>query len=210
MIAPIFKSTDCIKDFPVGEIAYFPWENEGDTHPESYAAIFAVENDGIHALLWSFEEDILCNCTKRDDPVYTDSCLEFFLMPIEGDDRYINFEVNKNGVYLSQIGTCRADRIFIKSLTDIEPVIETIEITEDGKTAWGYEIIIPEKLISALYGVDYRIRECTMKCNFYKCAELNKNPHFGTFFPVKTEKPDFHRPEFFGSILFERLDNYGE
>lgn len=204
MIAPIFRNKEDIKDFPIGEISDFPWEKDGDTHPESYAAIFAVENDGIHAVLWSFEEDVLCNCTKRDDPVYTDSCLEVFLMPVEDDKRYINFEVNKNGVYLSQIGTCRADRVFIKSITHIEPVIETIEITEDGKTAWGYEISVPEKLISALYGVDYRICERTVKCNFYKCAELNKSPHFGTFFPIKTEKPDFHRPEFFGEIHFRK------
>ena len=205
LIAPIFKSTESVKDFPVGEIANFPWEKDGDIHPESYAAVFAVEDDGIHAVLWSFEEDILCNCTKRDDPVYTDSCLEVFLMPVEGDDRYINFEVNKSGVYLSEIGTCRNDRVFIKSLTDLEPVIETMEIAENGKTAWGYEIIIPERLISELYGIDYRVVESKIKGNFYKCAELSKNPHFGSFFPIKTEKPDFHRPEFFGVIELRKV-----
>lgn len=204
MIAPIFKSIKDAKDFPVGKIDFYPWEKNGESHPESYAAVFAVEGEGIHALLWSFEEDILCNCTKRDDPVYTDSCLEFFLMPVEGDNRYINFEANKNGAYLSEIGTCRADRVFIKSLTDLEPIIEIIEITEGGETAWGYEITIPEKLISALYGIEYKIKESCIKCNFYKCAELSANPHFGTFFPVNTEKPDFHRPEFFGEIKFRK------
>ena len=205
MIAPIFRKSDEIKNFPVSEIANFPWKNEGDVIPESYVGFFAVENEGIHAVLWSFEEDVLCNCTKRDDPVYTDSCLEVFLMPVEGDGRYINFEVNKNGVYLSEIGTCRADRVFISTLTDIEPKIETMEITGNGRTAWGYEITIPESLISALYGVDYHITESTVKGNFYKCAELSKNPHFGTFFPVKTEKPDFHRPEFFGNIELRKV-----
>lgn len=205
MIAPIFKCAEDIKNFPVGEISNFPWERDCDSHPESHAGIFAVEGEGIHAVLWSFEEDVLCNCAKRDDPVYTDSCLEVFLMPVEGDNRYINFEANKNGVYLSEIGTCREDRVFIKSLTDLEPIIETMEITENGKTAWGYEIIIPEKLISALYGTNYHISESTVKGNFYKCAELSSNPHFGTFFPVKTEKPDFHRPEFFGDIEFRKV-----
>lgn len=204
MVAPILKKAEYAKDFPVGKISYYPWEKDGETHPESYAAIFAVEGEGIHALLWSFEKDIICNCTKRDDPVYTDSCLEVFLMPVEGDNRYMNFEVNKNGVYLSQIGTCREDRVFIKSLTDLEPIIGTMEITEDGKTAWGYEIIIPEKFISELYCTDYRIKEYTIKGNFYKCAELTESPHFGTFFPVNTSSPDFHRPEFFGDIEFRK------
>lgn len=188
----------------MGKIACYPWEKNGESHPESYAAIFAVEGEGIHAALWSFEENVRCECTRRDDPVYTDSCLELFLLPVEGNSRYINFEVNKNGVYLSEIGTCRSDRVFIKELTDLEPVIDTIKIEENGKTAWGYEILLSEGFVSALYKTDFTVRETTTKGNFYKCAELSANPHFGTFFPVNTEKPDFHRPEFFGNIKFRK------
>ena len=29
-------------------------------------------------------------------------------------------------------------------------------------------------------------------------------PHYGSHFPVKTENPDFHRPEFFGKITFRK------
>ena len=202
-IAPIFKSAAEAKDFPVAAIDSFMWDTNG-CRPESYAAMFAVENEGIHALLWSFEENIRCQCTKRDDPVYTDSCLEIFLMPVEDDKRYINFEVNKNGVYLSQIGTCREDRVFIKELTDLEPVIYPMEIEEDGQKAWGYEIVISENFISALYQTDFKIRETAIKGNFYKCADLSETPHYGAHFPVKTEKPDFHRPEFFGNIIIRK------
>ncbi len=203
-IAPIFKSITDVRDFPVGKIACYPWEKSGEGHPESYAAMFAVEGEEIHAVLWSFEENVRCECTKRDDPVYTDSCLELFLMPVEGDNRYVNFEVNKNGVYLSEIGTCRSDRVFIKELTGLEPVIDTIRIEENGKKAWGYEIILTESFISDLYKTDFTVQETTIKGNFYKCAELSESPHFGTFFPVNTEKPDFHRPEFFGDIKFRK------
>ena len=131
-IAPLFEKREDAKDLPVAAIDSYTWDENG-CRPESYAVLFAVENEGIHARLWSFEENIRCECTKRDDPVYTDSCLELFLLPVVGDERYINFEVNKNGVYLSEIGTCRADRVFISTLTDIEPTIETMEITENGK-----------------------------------------------------------------------------
>ncbi len=202
-IAPLFTSLKDAENFPVAAIDSFMWNTNG-CRPESYAAMFAVENEGIHARLWSFEENIRCECTKRDDPIYTDSCLELFLMPVEGDERYINFEVNKNGVYLSEIGTCRHDRVFIKTLTDLEPIIDTMEITENGKTAWGYEITIPEKLISVLYGIDYHVGESTVKGNFYKCGDKTAFPHYGTHFPVKTENPDFHRPEFFGDITIRK------
>lgn len=202
-IAPIFASAADAKDFPVAAIDSFMWDING-CKPESHAAVFAVKDEGIHALLWSFEDDIRCECTMRDDPVYTDSCLELFLMPVDGDSRYINFEVNPKGVYLSQIGTCREDRVFIKELTDLEPVIYPMEIEEDGKKAWGYEIIIPESFVSALYNTDFSIRETTIKGNFYKCADGAALPHYGSHFPVKTENPDFHRPEFFGNITFRK------
>lgn len=202
-IAPIFKSAADVKNFSVAAIDSFMWDTNG-YKPESHAALFAVEGEGIHALLWSFEEDIRCECTRRDDPVYTDSCLEFFLMPVEGDNRYINFEVNPKGIYLSQIGTCRNDRVFIKELTDLEPVIYPMGIEEDGRKAWGCEIILSEKFVSELYQTDFFVCETTIKGNFYKCGDSTKMPHYGSHFPVKTENPDFHRPEFFGDITFRK------
>ena len=203
-IAPIFKSAAEAKDFPVAAIDSFMWDENG-YKPESCAALFGVEGEGIHALLWSWEKNPRCVCTKRDEPVYTDSCLELFLMPVEGDDRYVNFEVNKNGVYLSQIGTCRGDRVFIKELTDLEPVIAPMEIKADGEKAWGVDITIPENLISALYHTDFSLCETKITGNFYKCGDLTEFPHYGAHFPVRTEKPDFHRPEFFGDIIFRKV-----
>ena len=203
-IAPIFKSAADAKDFPVAAIDSFHWETDGYSRPESYAAVFGVEGEGIHAVLWSFEDNLRIECQKRDDPVYTDSCLEFFIAPVEGDKRYVNFEVNPKGVYLSQIGEIRENRRFIKEFTDLEPVIKTITVEENGKTAWGYEIILPCEFISALYGVDFRIEECTVKGNFYKCADSSVTPHYGAHFPVTTAALGFHNPDCFGNIIFRK------
>lgn len=203
-IAPIFKSAAEAKDFPIVKIDSFHWEKDGYSRPESYAAMFAVEGEGIHALLWSFEENIRCECTKRDDPVYTDSCLELFIMPVENDKRYINFEVNPNGVYLSQIGEIREGRRFIKEFTDLEPYIYPMEITEEGKTAWGYEIVLPEWFISDLYQTDFTVKECAVKGNFYKCADSSVTPHYGAHFPVDSAALGFHNPEKFGTIIFRK------
>ncbi len=202
-IAPIYKSAADAKNFPVAAIDSYEWDENG-FRPESYGAVFAVENEGIHAVLWSFEENVRCECKRRDDAVYTDSCLEFFIMPFENDKRYLNFEVNPNGVYLSQIGACRSDRVFIKELTKTEPAVYPIKIEEGGKLAWGYELIIPEKLISELYKTDYSVSETEMRANFYKCGDMTDRPHYGSHFPVRTDSPDFHRPEFFGTIIFRK------
>lgn len=116
----------------------------------------------------------------------------------------MNFEVNPKGVYLSQIGETRENRRFIKELTDLEPIITPMSVEEDGKTAWGYEIIIPCDFISALYGTDFRIGECRMKGNFYKCADHSVSPHYGAHFPVSSAALGFHNPDCFGDIIFRK------
>lgn len=203
--APIFKSAADAKDFPVFPINSFHWEKDGYSRPESYAGIFAVENEGIRAILWSFEENTRCECHRRDDPIYTDSCLEFFVMPVDGDKRYINFEVNPEGVYLSEMGETRENRRLIKDLTDLEPVISTMTVEESGKTAWGYEIILPFKFLSELYGADLTADGLTVRCNFYKCADLSVTPHYAAAFPVTTAALGFHNPDCFGSITFRKV-----
>lgn len=204
-IAPIFSSAAEARNFPVAPIDSFHWEKDGYSRPESYAAMFAVENEGIHAVLWSFEDNLRCECKKRDDPVYTDSCLEFFIAPVEGDKRYMNFEVNPKGVYLSQIGEIRENRTFIKELTDLEPIIEPMTVEEGNDKAWGCDILLPCDFISALYGTDFKIKECRMKGNFYKCADLSVSPHYGAHFPVSSAALGFHNPDCFGDIIIRKV-----
>ncbi|MBQ8016189.1 MAG: hypothetical protein IJ264_08415 [Clostridia bacterium] len=79
-----------------------------------------------------------------------------------------------------------------------------MEIEENGEKAWGYEIFIPDSLVSSLYGVEHHTNECRMKGNFYKCGDGTDFPHYGAHFPVKTENPDFHRPEYFGNITIRK------
>ncbi len=203
-IAPIYKTLADARDFPVATIDSFHWEKDGYSRPESCAAVFAVENEGIHALLWSFEDNIRCECKKRDDPVYTDSCLEFFIAPIDGDKRYMNFEVNPAGIYLSEIGQARENRSLIKELTDLEPVIMPMAIDNGKEKAWGCDILLPCEFISAVYGVDFTVKECNMKGNFYKCADLSVSPHYGAHFPVTTAALGFHNPACFGDIIFRK------
>jgi hypothetical protein len=40
--------------------------------------------------------------------------------------------------------------------------------------------------------------------NFYKVGSGLSVPHYLTWNPVGTPAPDYHRPEFFGEVLFEK------
>ena len=42
-----------------------------------------------------------------------------------------------------------------------------------------------------------------IKANFYKCGDELQTPHFLSWNPIQIEQPDFHRPDFFGTLEFE-------
>ena len=42
-----------------------------------------------------------------------------------------------------------------------------------------------------------------MKGNFYKCGDKLQTPHFLSWSPIRLEKPQFHCPQFFGTLNFE-------
>ncbi len=180
--------------------------------PQAYPAYYsscvrfcAVEGKGLFVRFQSEEPLPRAVCTNRDDPVYNDSCMELFLQPVQGDSRYINVEINPAGVYLSEIGTCRSDRIFLKDVTDL--YCETTVSETD--TGWAVELFLPDALIADVFGTEFSFATVRqLKLNVYKCGEKTEYPHYSSLFNIETPKPDYHRPEFFGTANFvdERIN----
>lgn len=142
--------------------------------------------------------------TKDLSPVHEDSCLEFFCMPVDGE-KYTNFEFNC-------IGTCDASnrtsrKIDVVKFTEAEmktierlPSIGTKAFKEmEGMFEWELTVKIPFKLM----GIDSENLPEKILGNFYKCADDTDSKHFVTWAPINTEKPDFHRPEFFGELYLD-------
>lgn len=139
--------------------------------------------------------------TEDQSPVYKDSCVEFFCQ-VPGNDYYTNFEFNC-------IGTCSAARRKGRN-DDVEPFdaeeMSSIKrLPSIGRRAfnemqgifeWELTVEIPLKLM----GIDPNNVPEKLLANFYKCADDTDSPHFVSWSPIDTEKPDFHRPEFFGEL----------
>lgn len=173
------------------------WSEDYPCFFASRASVSAVKNSGLYVVMISDEPCYKAVYTKRDEPIYKDSCLEFFCRPFADDTRYFNFEINPNGAYLSEIGSSRGDRKFIKELTDAEPSVEVLSVS-DG---WGVSLFIPEQLISEAFGKEFSMDKTEyLSVNFYKCGEETDSPHFSSAFFVDTPAPDFHRPEYFGKL----------
>ena len=182
------------QEVPEEKLQYFLWDSAREYNV--YFQMCFLRNKGI-ALRMRCDEKELCAVNKeRDGRVWEDSCMEMFLCPFPDRSEYVNFEINSDGVYLSQYGSVRENRTFIKELTDIQASVST-NVTTDG---WSLELFVPCSLISEVFGKEFRADKCTVRGNFTKCGDLTEYPHYGSFSALSTPDLGFHNPERFAVI----------
>lgn len=179
------------------------WSEEFPYHP---LTTFTVAHSSKFIYVDFF---VRCNYLRavnyaNNTSVHDDSCVQIYLQPQNADGRYWNFEFNC-------IGTVNAAHRIPGGeptpLTDDE--IATISryascVTRpfeeiEGLFTWNLLAAIPIELM----GMKYEGHPIQMKGNVYKCASGTSQPHFLSWSPVLTQRPDFHRPEFFAPITID-------
>ena len=114
---PAATAVDAIDwtSIPVADVDTYLWE-EGYT-PTTTAQMVYVEDHGFVLRMSCREANPLVTYHNYNDPVYLDSCMEFFADWL-CDGRYINMEMNAAGTLLSNVGNGRHGRTSIANLTD--------------------------------------------------------------------------------------------
>lgn len=140
-----------------------------------------------------------------NENVYEDSCVEFFVSP-GSDGIYYNFEFNGIGTCLMGSGTGRTDskRVDPALISKIRrlPSAGRMPVSQkEDYFTWDLTVAIPVSVFFR-HSID-RLGGRRFMANFYKCGDRTKVPHYVTWNPVNTGKPDFHRPEYFGELMFE-------
>jgi hypothetical protein len=190
-----------ISELNFTELKHHLWSEKYPDFYSSRVAVCGIAEKGILVCFEADEPSPRAVFENRDDPVYNDSCMEFFFQPFADDERYINFEINPNGAYLSAVGYDRNGRAFLRKISGCAPCVKAC-ISDSG---WSAELFVPEQLISDVFGRKYSVTEAEyIRANFYKCGDLTPLPHYASLFPVNTPEPDYHRPEFFGKIFFDK------
>lgn len=154
------------------------------------------------------EKRVRVRYTKFQDPVYKDSCVEFFVDMFPAKRLgYVNFEMNAAGTLLAAFGPDRNHRtpLWPEDLAGlaVDAMIPGPVDGEYGADAWTLEYRVPTGLFRSLYGEDITPGH-RAAANFYKCGDETDVPHYGAWSPVGTPSPDFHRPEFFGELVFSK------
>lgn len=174
-----------------GTLTQCIWEGYHPAPNMNFKMLYSSE--GISVLMHTDERNLRVVAKETTDPVFEDSCMEFFFKPDIHDKRYINFEVNPAGVMHVGIGTDRYDRILINDDRDM------LSIVSDAREGdWTLKFYIP----NAFMLKHFKNISPVCRANFYKCGSETDHVHFASWAPVETEEPDFHVPDFFDKIRF--------
>ena len=174
----------------------FPWYADYPFSCESRAYV-TWSDEGLQVLLCSYEEQIEVQEEKFNGEVYKDSCLEFFLQPFLEDTRFLNIEINANGVALIGIGADRDHRTLLETL----PEGMNISASKHKGGWWAISYIIPDRLLYKHYRRHISQGQ-EMRANFYKC-ERRIHPHYGMWCAAIAPKPDFYQKDTFGILRIE-------
>lgn len=177
----------------------FPWEKDYPAKPRTEVTVSYDETGyGVHFVSW--ETHLRAVQTEHNTPVCEDSCMELFMkFAPDSDDRYLNIEINPNGVAYGGIAYCRekAEKL---APADLDTLDIKTAIFEDR---WEIDYRIPVAFIQK-YIPTYQHQKGARLCgNFYKCGDLTDHTHYGCFAMIDWPHPDYHRPEFFADFVLD-------
>lgn len=191
------KNIECINDMAwnyanIASVDKINWQ-EFKRAPKTTAKL--LYNDyGIYVYMETDEKPLLARFSAQNDRVCQDSCMEFFVRPNENNLKYMNFEFNPFGTMFLAIRTSRFDPVN----PERDKKYFNVKSYVDDKT-WVLQFCVPFEFIDEAFGGHTK----KMYGNFYKCGNDTVEKHYLSYYPIKTQKPDYHRPDFFGEFVLE-------
>lgn len=177
--------------------------------PKTQAKLL-YDDDNIYVIFRVEDSYVRALATEYHGNVWEDSCVEFFFTPgVDISDGYFNVETNCIGTIFcahqisrgkdqQKLTPDRLDKIEIVSSLPrriIEP-----EIKEP--LTWIIEYRLPLEILADYCDLTRPAPGVRWKANFYKCADMTSHPHWLTWSYIDKPQPDFHRPDYFGTLEF--------
>ena len=176
-----------------------PWVQYGYCPAVHFAMGYG--NDSIFLKYYVSETSIQAANGTTNGPVYQDSCVEFFVS-FNDEKSYYNFEFNCIGTTHVGYGQSKGSREQLRN--DLISQIKYQSVINNQQSRdihWELTIVIPVSLFC--YNKLDTLGGQNCKANFYKCGDHLPMPHFVSWTNINSEEPNFHLPEFFGSLKFK-------
>lgn len=173
-------------------------------------AKLVYDEENIYGIFRVEDRYVRSTITEYNGNVSGDSCVEFFFSPdTENPEHYFNLEINAGGNPLIFFITKPWEGVTKLEAKDIQlieiahslPKVVDPEITEP--TTWFIEFRIPLSMLEKFSKVTRPKHGVVWKANFYKTGSKTSSPNYLTWSFVDHPKPNFHLPEFFGTLKFE-------
>ena len=197
-----WKKIESIKiDKYMGKIPAFKPEVE---------AKMMYDNDNVYVIFRVKDRFVRSVVQEYNGNVSGDSCVEFFFSPDPSIPlKYFNLEVNAGGTplifYVEKpwTGFVKLNEEEIKQIEIAHSLPSKIdpEITEP--VTWTIEYRVPLSMLSRYSNLSRPAPGVIWKANFYKTGSLTSNPNWITWAHVDKPRPDFHTPQFFGTLMFQ-------
>ncbi len=204
--APVWQQAE------TAQITYFH-PLSSNHHPET-AVRLLYDQENLYVDFRVRDRYVRAIQTDYQSPVCRDACVELFIQP-RPDRGYFNLEINCIGTMLFSYVTdptrlpggeiAGVQKIPAEKAASIQvfstlkgPVPEEIEEPVEWRLAYAVPFplfAVGETILRAPEGETWR-------GNFYKCAEDNSHPHWGSWAPIGPVL-NFHVPEYFAAIRFE-------
>ncbi len=198
------------KPAEVAEVANF--RPESSVFRPKVSVRLNYDDDGIHGVFQVEDQFVRSVWTNFQDPVWKDSCVEFFMQP-KPDKGYFNLEMNAGGAHLCFYIT-DPTRIpggfkeYVKLPTEIGQTIriqsslpKTVDPEIKEPVSWDLKFFVPFAALEKFVGPIGNIKGQEWRGNFYKCGDELSQRHWASWSPV--DELNFHLPRCFGTILFE-------
>ncbi len=177
----------------------------------SFRIAYSDINKEIYIQFNVIEDDIKAEFGEDKGSPYKDSCVEFFSIP-GNDGIYYNLEMNCIGKGTLAGGAERINRTRydndILNLIRRYPSLgyeafKTRTLSDNGNMQhqWSLVLAIPYDVFT-LSNIE-SLKNKTIKGNFYKCGDDMPTKHYLSWNPIETPKPNFHTPDYFGTLIFE-------
>ena len=191
------------------EIGSNNWKEQ---YPYTPQASFRIAHNYNSILLeYKVEEETIRAMADRDNGrPWEDSCCEFFFAPGISEDNpedlYYNIECNCRGALLVACGKGREKRveapvILVDSIDRLSSLGEGKMEERPAKGPWTLTLVLPKRLFFKHHKLS--LEGLKARGNFYKCGDKLSKPHFLSWNAIDVPAPDFHVPEYFGTLNFE-------
>jgi len=202
----ILDEADWARAEPVGEFV-FPWWTEGEKEQTEVKMLW--DDNFLYAAFTCRDKHIWAEHYNTNSATYQDDCVELFWNPNpDAGAMYNMFEINCIGTLLSVYNNFerpfsdRESRIMIPRIA--RRIHGTVNNDNDCDTGWTLEIAVRFADYPELSARERPRPGDVWRVGLNRCGGKT-NPQYSQWSPTQADRPNFHRPEDFGRIVFSEL-----